>query len=84
MDSGVFLEQSAQRALVENNRFEGNLFGIYVHGAAGSRVLRNVVEGVRGGRRNEAGNGVSLWNAPANSSKMSWTAEVSSSWRSAR
>jgi nitrous oxidase accessory protein len=64
MDSGIFLEKSAERALVENNRFEGNLFGIYVHGAAGSRVERNVVEGVRGGRRNEAGNGVSLWNAP--------------------
>lgn len=64
MDSGVFLQKTAERALIENNRFEGNLFGIYVHGAAGSRVLRNVVEGVRGGRLNEAGNGVSLWNAP--------------------
>ena len=64
MDSGVFLEKTAERALVENNRFEGNLFGIYVHGAAGSRVLRNVIEGVRGGRLSEAGNGVSLWNAP--------------------
>ena len=48
MDSGVFLEKTAQRALVENNRFEGNLFGIYVHGATGSRVLRNLIEGVRG------------------------------------
>ncbi len=64
MDSGIFLEKTAERALVEDNRFEGNLFGIYVHGAAGSRVERNIVEGVRGGRRNEAGNGVSLWNAP--------------------
>ena len=64
MDSGVFLEKSAERAVVENNRFEGNLFGIYVHGAAGSRVEHNIVEGVRGGRLNEAGNGVSLWNAP--------------------
>ena len=64
MDSGVFLEKTAERALIENNRFEGNLFGIYVHGATGSRVLRNVIEGVQGGRRNEAGNGVSLWNAP--------------------
>ncbi|MCF2524871.1 nitrous oxide reductase family maturation protein NosD [Bradyrhizobium sp. G127] len=64
MDSGVFLQKTAERALIENNRFEGNLFGIYVHGAAGSRVLHNVVEGVRGGRLNEAGNGVSLWNAP--------------------
>jgi nitrous oxidase accessory protein len=64
MDSGIFLEKTAERALIENSRFEGNLFGIYVHGAAGSRVERNFVEGVRGGRLNEAGNGVSLWNAP--------------------
>ena len=64
MDSGVFLEKTAERALIENNRLEGNLFGVYVHGAAGSRVERNIIEGVRGGRLNEAGNGVSLWNAP--------------------
>jgi len=64
MDSGVFLEKTAERALIENNRFEGNLFGVYVHGAAGSRVLHNIVDGVQGGRRQEAGNGVSLWNAP--------------------
>ena len=41
MDSGVFLEKTAERALIENNRFEGNLFGIYVHGASGSRVERD-------------------------------------------
>jgi nitrous oxidase accessory protein len=64
MDSGIFLEKTAERAVVENNRFEANLFGVYVHGAAGSRVEHNIVEGARGGRRNEAGNGVSLWNAP--------------------
>ncbi len=64
MDSGVFLEKSAQRALVEDSRFEGNLYGVYVHGATGSRVLRNVIDGIQGGRRNEAGNGVSVWNAP--------------------
>ena len=64
MDSGVFLEKTAERALVEDNRLEGNLFGIYVHGAKGSRVLRNTIEGLRDGRVSEAGNGVSLWNAP--------------------
>jgi nitrous oxidase accessory protein len=64
MDSGIFLEQSAERALVETNRFDANLFGVYVHGAAGSRVEGNLIEGVRGGRLNEAGNGVSVWNAP--------------------
>ena len=27
MDSGIFLEKIAERAVVEDNRFEGNLFG---------------------------------------------------------
>ena len=64
MNSGIFLQKTAERATIEDNRLEGNLFGVYVHGAAGSRVARNVIEGLRGGRLNEAGNGVSLWNAP--------------------
>ncbi|MCP3465712.1 nitrous oxide reductase family maturation protein NosD [Bradyrhizobium sp. CCGUVB23] len=64
MNSGIFLEKTAERAVIEGNRLEGNLFGIYVHGAAGSRVERNVIEGLREGRRSESGNGVSLWNAP--------------------
>ncbi|MBR0853232.1 nitrous oxide reductase family maturation protein NosD [Bradyrhizobium liaoningense] len=64
MNSGIFLEKTAERAMIENNRLEGNLFGVYVHGAAGSRVERNVIEGLREGRRSESGNGVSVWNAP--------------------
>jgi len=64
MDSGIFLRKTAERATIENNRLVGNLFGVYVHGAQGSRVAHNVIEGLRGGRLSEAGNGVSLWNAP--------------------
>ncbi len=64
MNSGIFLQKTAERTRIENNRLEGNLFGVYVHGAKGSRVVGNVIEGLRGGRLSEAGNGVSLWNAP--------------------
>ncbi|WP_420826075.1 nitrous oxide reductase family maturation protein NosD [Rhodoplanes elegans] len=64
MDSGVFLARTASRAVVEGNRLEGNLFGVYVHGAAGAAVTRNVILGRKGGRTSEAGNGVSMWNAP--------------------
>jgi len=64
MDSGIFLARTAERARVEDNRIEGNLFGVYVHGATGSRVAHNVIEGLRDVRRNEAGNGISIWNAP--------------------
>ncbi|MDA9435585.1 carbohydrate-binding protein [Bradyrhizobium sp. CCBAU 51627] len=64
MNSGIFLEKTAERATIEGNRLVENLFGIYVHGARGSRVARNDIEGLRGGRLSEAGNGISLWNAP--------------------
>ena len=33
MDSGIFIEKSAVGALVENNRVEGNLYGVYIHGS---------------------------------------------------
>jgi len=64
MDSAVFLAKTAERALVEGNRIEGNLFGVYVHGATDSQVRDNVIEGLRDIRIADAGNGVSLWNSP--------------------
>jgi nitrous oxide reductase len=52
------------RMLVEGNRMEGNLFGVYVHGAEGAVVRGNVITGRVGGRLAEHGDGVALWNAP--------------------
>lgn len=64
MHAGVFLEKTATGAVVENNRLDGNLYGVYVHGAEQALVRGNRIRGIREGRVNEAGNGVSLWNAP--------------------
>lgn len=64
MDSGIFLEQTARRARVEANRMEGNLFGVYVHGAQDAIVQRNVIVGRQEPRLSETGNGVTVWNAP--------------------
>lgn len=64
MDAGVFVEQSATGAVVEGNRLEGNLYGIYLHGAENSVARGNVIFGIEDGRVNEAGNAVSVWNAP--------------------
>jgi nitrous oxidase accessory protein len=64
MDSGVLLRQSAKRAVVEDNRIEGNLFGVYIHGAEGAVVRGNVITGRSGGRVSERGDGVAVWNAP--------------------
>lgn len=64
MDSAILLHQVAERALVRSNRLHGNLFGVYVHGAAGSRVENNSIVGRDDLRLAEAGDGVSIWNAP--------------------
>jgi nitrous oxidase accessory protein len=63
MDSGVFVEQSATGAVVEDNRLDGNLFGIYLHGAADSVAQRNQITGLRLIHPSESGNGISVWNA---------------------
>jgi nitrous oxidase accessory protein len=65
MDSGVFVEKSAKRALIEGNRVEGNLYGVYIHGPEDALVTRNTIIGIsEDGRINDAGNGVSVWDAP--------------------
>ncbi|WP_204240740.1 nitrous oxide reductase family maturation protein NosD [Microvirga arvi] len=63
MDAGVFVEKTAAGAIVEGNRIEGNLYGIYLHGAENSVARGNEIVGIREGRVNEAGNGISVWNA---------------------
>lgn len=64
MDSGVFVSRAGLRARIEENRFEENLFGVYLHGAADAVVRGNVIIGRGDLRLSEAGNGVSVWNAP--------------------
>lgn len=64
MDSAIFVAQSAPRADIRGNRLVDNLFGVYLHGANDSIVQGNVITGRKDLRMAEAGNGVSLWNAP--------------------
>ncbi|MCO5107949.1 MAG: nitrous oxide reductase family maturation protein NosD [Burkholderiaceae bacterium] len=64
MDSAILLAQTAERARIRANRLVDNLFGVYVHGAAGSVIENNLIVGRRDLRLAEAGNGVSIWNAP--------------------
>ncbi len=64
MDSAVLVTREARRAVVRGNRLLGNLFGVYLHGAAGSIVEANEIVGRTDLRLSEAGNGVSIWNAP--------------------
>jgi nitrous oxidase accessory protein len=64
MDAGIFLWQTAVGSLVQDNALEGNLVGVYVHGAARSVVRGNRIVGWLAPNRNDSGNGVYIWNAP--------------------
>jgi nitrous oxidase accessory protein len=64
MDGAVFLARTATRALVEDNDIDGNLTGVYVHGARDAIVRGNRIAGRTDLRLNEDGNGVYVWNAP--------------------
>ncbi|MFO1210695.1 MAG: nitrous oxide reductase family maturation protein NosD [Amaricoccus sp.] len=63
MDAGVNLLKGATGAVVEDNTLTGNLHGIRIQGARDATVRGNDITG-RTGRQSEAGNGVSVWNAP--------------------
>ncbi|MDO5646907.1 nitrous oxide reductase family maturation protein NosD [Paracoccus sp. (in: a-proteobacteria)] len=64
IDSGVQLSRTAHGGVIENNRFEQNLYGVDVHGANNTMVRGNTVIGGRGHRMNSRGNGIYIWNAP--------------------
>ncbi len=64
LDSGIFVEQSARGAVVEDDHLEDNLVGIYLHGAPDAVARHNVVVGLRQARISETGNGITVWNAP--------------------
>lgn len=63
-DSGVFVTELGDRALIEGNHFEGNLIGIYLKGPEKAIVRGNVIVGSQHHRMNDRGNGVYLWNTP--------------------
>lgn len=64
MDSGVFATEAATAAVIEGNLIEGNLYGVYIHGARDSVTRHNKIVGLKEGRMSESGNGVTVWNAP--------------------
>ena len=64
IDSGVQLTRTAERALIEGNRLEGNLHGVDVHGARDTVVRGNTILGRQTHHMNSRGNGVYIWNAP--------------------
>ncbi len=63
-DSGIFVDKSGDRALIEGNRIEDNLIGVYLSGPDDALVRDNIIVGRSDLRMNERGNGVQLWNTP--------------------
>ena len=63
-DSGIFVAQMATGAVVEGNRLEGNLFGIYLMGPPDAVARSNTVIGMSDRPAAELGSGISVWNAP--------------------
>jgi nitrous oxidase accessory protein len=64
MDAGIFLDKTADRAVVEDSTIDDNLIGVYIWGPKDAMVRGNRIIGRRDLRRAERGNGVSLWNTP--------------------
>ena len=63
-DSGIFVDRRGDRVLIEDNRLEGNLIGVFLKGPEAAKVRGNTIVGRRDLRVNERGNGVQLWNTP--------------------
>ena len=64
MHAGVFINKQGDRARVEGNRLEGNLFGVYLWGPDQALVRGNRIVGRSDLRMSERGNGVTVWNSP--------------------
>ncbi len=63
-DSGIFVTVDADRALIDGNRLQNNLIGVYLKGPDNAVVRRNIIVGSTDPHVNDRGNGIQLWNTP--------------------
>jgi nitrous oxidase accessory protein len=61
-DSGIYVEQGADSPVIENNRLEGNLFGVVLHGCKKAVVRNNAIANRSDLWLNDRGNGIHIWN----------------------
>jgi nitrous oxidase accessory protein len=64
MDAGVFLDKTADQAVVADNDLEDNLIAVYVWGPREAMVARNHIRGLTRLRLSERGSAIELWNTP--------------------
>jgi nitrous oxidase accessory protein len=63
IDSGIFADKGGDRAVIEGNRLENNLFGVSLRGAADAVARHNIIVGRQDLRVNDRGDGISVWSA---------------------
>jgi nitrous oxidase accessory protein len=61
-DSGIYIEQGADRPVIEDNKVEENLFGIVLHGSRDAVVRNNRIANRSDLWMNDRGNGIHVWN----------------------
>jgi nitrous oxidase accessory protein len=63
-NSGIFITDKGDRAIIHGNHLQDNLIGVYLKGPQDALVRNNVIIGSQFHRMNDRGNGVYLWNTP--------------------
>ncbi len=61
MNAGIFVERSAERVTLRDNRLDGNAFGIWLDACKAPRVIGNRVHGIPDIRSQDRGNGIHLY-----------------------
>lgn len=61
MNSAIFVERSAEHAKIQNNRTQGQSFGIWVDATRGIQILNNKIQGDDLVRTQDRGNGIHLY-----------------------
>ncbi|MEQ1576035.1 MAG: nitrous oxide reductase family maturation protein NosD [Hyphomicrobium sp.] len=61
-DSGIYVEQGSDGAVIDNNTLEGNLFGIVLHGCKNAIARNNKIANRSDLWPNDRGNGFHVWN----------------------
>jgi nitrous oxidase accessory protein len=64
IDAGIFADKGGDRAVIEDNHLDNNLFGVALRGAVDAVARRNVVAGRADLHLNDRGDAFSVWNAP--------------------
>jgi len=62
MNAVIFVEPTAERVRIENNRLASDAFGIWIDGSPDAHVIANRIQGNSSIRSQDRGNGIHLFN----------------------